>query len=59
MIQEVYKYGWYIDYWLESGFFRDPYTHVATCQDSWDMYANPVPISNARDKVTICKRTNR
>lgn len=58
MLLEVYKYGWYIDYWMENGLFRDPYTHMLVNQDDFQMWNAPEPIKNDRDKVTICHRTH-
>ena len=57
VLREIYKYGWYIDYWMENGLFRDPFTHNVIDEDNWNLWNNPDPIVNERDKVTICHRT--
>lgn len=57
VLREIYKYGWYIDYWMEAGLCRDPYTHNVIDKDYWDCFNNPMPIKNDREKVHICHRT--
>eukprot|EP00804_Cyclotella_cryptica_P012111 CCRYP_009833-RA/>CCRYP_009833-RA protein AED:0.10 eAED:0.03 QI:0/0/0/1/1/1/5/0/466 len=58
VLQEIYKYGWYIDFWMENGLLRDPYSHQVIDSDYFDVWSNPEPIKNEHDKVIICHRTS-
>jgi hypothetical protein len=57
-MQEIFRYGWYIDYWMENGLLRDPFTHNIIDQDNWNLWNEPEAIKNEREKVIICHRTN-
>ncbi|KAL3776469.1 hypothetical protein ACHAWO_000048 [Cyclotella atomus] len=58
VMQEIFRYGWYIDYWMENGLLRDPFTHNIIDQDNWNLWNEPEAIKNEREKVIICHRTN-
>lgn len=58
VILEIYKYGWYIDYWLENGLLRDPYTHRMIDEDNWKLHNSPEPIKNDQDRAVVCHRTS-
>ncbi|KAL7502350.1 hypothetical protein ACHAXN_000325, partial [Cyclotella atomus] len=63
---EIYKYGWYIDFYMENGQYRDPYNHEAIRKDEFELYKSPDHLTNDRhlsrelktDRVTICHRTS-
>jgi hypothetical protein len=57
-MQEIFRYGWYIDYWMENGLLRDPFIHNIIDQDNWNLWNEPEAIKNEREKVIICHRTN-
>ncbi|KAL7518232.1 hypothetical protein ACHAWX_003078 [Stephanocyclus meneghinianus] len=58
VLQEIYKYGWYIDFWMENGLRRDPFSHQVIDADYFEVWSKPEPIKSERDKVTICHRTS-
>ncbi|KAL3774835.1 hypothetical protein HJC23_005414 [Cyclotella cryptica] len=58
VLQEIYRYGWYIDFWMENGLIRDPFSHQVIDADYYEVWVNPEPIKNERDKVIICHRTS-
>jgi hypothetical protein len=39
--EEIYWYGWFIDYWMEGGLMRDIYTHQITTPEHWNMLMLP------------------
>ncbi|KAL3780037.1 hypothetical protein ACHAWO_007450 [Cyclotella atomus] len=41
LLIELYKYGWQIDFWMEGGLYRDPYTHSALDQAAFEHYHQP------------------
>ncbi|KAL7486080.1 hypothetical protein ACHAW6_011678 [Cyclotella cf. meneghiniana] len=57
ILQEIYRYGAYIDYWMEDGLRRDPFTHEIIDKEYWDLYVNPVRTPTWADKVNICHKT--
>jgi len=58
VLQEIYKYGWYIDFWMENGLRRDPFSHQVIDADYFEVWSKPEPIKSERDKVIICHRTS-
>lgn len=57
MLQEIYRYGAYIDYWMENGLRRDPISHKVIDQNLWEVLTNPMPL-NLVDDVHICHKTS-
>uniref|UniRef100_A0A7S3V5F0 Uncharacterized protein n=2 Tax=Chaetoceros debilis TaxID=122233 RepID=A0A7S3V5F0_9STRA len=41
VLYEIHRYGWFIDYWMESGLLRDIYTHKLTSLAHWSMLIEP------------------
>lgn len=58
VLQEIYRYGSYIDYWMENGRRRDPISHRDISQEMWEVLTNPLPIKNLADEVHICHKTD-
>eukprot|EP00804_Cyclotella_cryptica_P005479 CCRYP_002998-RC/>CCRYP_002998-RC protein AED:0.09 eAED:0.09 QI:588/1/1/1/0.5/0.33/3/140/386 len=56
VLQEIYRYGAYIDYWMENGMLRDPISHRVIDQEMWEVVTNPTPL-NLVDDVHICHKT--
>jgi hypothetical protein len=57
VLREIYKYGWYIDYWMENGLYRDPYSHNIIDEDTFQLYRASAP-SISDDVVHVCHRTS-
>ncbi|KAL3802623.1 hypothetical protein HJC23_011947 [Cyclotella cryptica] len=57
VLQEIYRYGSYIDYWMENGLRRDPISHRVIDQNMWEVLTNPLPL-NLVDDVHICHKTS-
>jgi len=41
VMSEIHWYGWFIDYWMEAGLFRDIFTHKITTPEHWYMLRKP------------------
>mmetsp|Transcript_40628 Transcript_40628/g.69322 ORF Transcript_40628/g.69322 Transcript_40628/m.69322 type:complete len:564 (+) Transcript_40628:29-1720(+) len=39
--EELHRYGWFIDYWMEGGLMRDVSTHKATTLEHWNVLTMP------------------
>lgn len=49
VMDEVYWYGWFLDYWMEGGLLRDIFTHNMTTPAHWQMLLQP--LQNSRDDL--------
>eukprot|EP00574_Skeletonema_japonicum_P009973 CAMPEP_0201719490 /NCGR_PEP_ID=MMETSP0593-20130828/4665_1 /ASSEMBLY_ACC=CAM_ASM_000672 /TAXON_ID=267983 /ORGANISM="Skeletonema japonicum, Strain CCMP2506" /LENGTH=504 /DNA_ID=CAMNT_0048209933 /DNA_START=111 /DNA_END=1625 /DNA_ORIENTATION=+ len=47
VMDEVYWYGWFIDYYMEGGLMRDMFTHKTTTKEHWDMLMMPTVYTRA------------
>ena len=41
VLDEIYWYGWFIDYWMEAGLMRCMFTHKITTPEHWYMLMQP------------------
>ncbi|GFH53309.1 hypothetical protein CTEN210_09785 [Chaetoceros tenuissimus] len=41
VMDEVHLYGWFIDYWMETGLLRDIFTHKIATQEHWNLLMMP------------------
>jgi len=53
VMDEIFWYGWFIDYYMEGGLMRDMFTHKITTPEHWYMLMLPglytAPICNVND----------
>jgi hypothetical protein len=57
ILQEIYRYGFYIDYWMENGLRRDPFSHELVDKEYWDLFVNPPRTPTWADSLHICHKT--
>ncbi|KAL3767439.1 hypothetical protein ACHAWO_012829 [Cyclotella atomus] len=57
LLKEVWEWGWHIDFWMEDGLLRSPFTHEEACQQEFELYSCPKSIKSVNDKVSLCHRT--
>jgi hypothetical protein len=59
LLIELCKYGWQIDFWMEDGLYRDPYTHSVIDQAAFEHYHQPeAPPLVENGYITFCSRSN-
>ena len=47
VLEEIYWYGWFIDYWMEGGLMRCIFTHKITTPKHWYMLMMPTKYTRA------------
>ena len=57
VLANIYRYGHYIDYWMENGERRDPISHQPIDQALWDVMTHPQPVKKI-EEVHVCHKTS-
>jgi hypothetical protein len=55
VLQEIYRYGNYIEYWMENGLRCDPISYNTINQELWEVLTHPKPAKRV-EEVHICHK---
>jgi hypothetical protein len=55
VLQEIYRYGSYIEYWMENGLRCDPISYNTINQELWEVLTHPKPAKRV-EEVHICHK---